>query len=92
MTQDLDRLFERLNSHAMPGRLNDLEADVARKISGLRAASAPPAWRSVAVTLALAAGLGIGGSATAWSVAGEQPDDLLSGVRLAPSSLLANSE
>lgn len=92
MTQDLDRMLERLSSQPVPTRLSRLEVDVARQISRPRAVAATPSWRSVAVSLALVAGLGIGGSATAWNGARAQSDDFLSGARLAPSALLSDPE
>ena len=91
MTQDLDRMLEQLSSQPVPERLSRLEVDVARQISRPRAIAATPAWRSLAVSLALVAGLGIGGSAAAWNGGRAQPDDFLSGARLAPSALLGNS-
>lgn len=94
MTQDLDRMLERLRSQPVPARLSRLEVDLARQMSRPRAVAAPPAWRSVAVSLALAAGLGIGGSAAAWNGAQAQSraqsHDFLSGAELAPSALLTD--
>lgn len=88
MTHDLDRLFERLRSQAMPEQLNRLEVDLTGRMRQPRNLAITPAWRSVAVSLALAAGLGIGGSAAAGNGASAQPHDFLSGARLAPSALL----
>ena len=90
--QDLDRMLERLNEQPIPERLNRLEVDLDRSMRSSNGVAATPAWRSVAVSLALAAGLGIGGSAAAWNGARAQPDDFLSGARLAPSALLTGSE
>jgi len=92
MMQDLDRMFERLSNQPVPARLNRLEVDLARQMSPPRAVAAALAWRSVAVSLALAAGLGIGGSAAAWNGARAQSHDFLSGAQLAPSTLLSNPE
>ena len=92
MTQDLDRMFERLRGQPMPARLSRLEIDVARQIIRPRVVAATPVWRSVVVSLALAAGLGIGSSAAAWSGARSQSRHFLSGAQLAPSALLSNSE
>ena len=90
--QDLDRMLEALSNQPMPARLGTLEGDVLRQINRSRSISTTPAWRSVAVSLALAAGLGIGGSAAAWNGARAQSDDFLSGARLAPSALLSGPE
>lgn len=96
MTQDLDRMLERLSRQPVPERLSRLEVDLARRISPPRAMAATPAWRSVAISLALVAGLGIGGSAAAWNGARAQSDaksdDFLSGARLAPAALLSGPE
>lgn len=92
MTQDLDQMLERLSSQPMPGRLRRLELDVTRQLGRPRAVAATPAWRSAVVGLALAAGLGIGSSAAAWTGARIPSHDFLSGAQLAPSALLSNSE
>lgn len=92
MTQDLDRMLESLSGQPMPDRLSRLEVDVGRQISRPRAVAATPAWRSVAVSLALVAGLGIGGSAAALDSARAHSDDFLSGAQLAPSALLSDPE
>ena len=91
MTQDLDRMLERLRGQPVPARLGRLEGDVARQMIRPRAVAATPAWRSAVVSLALAAGLGIGGSAAAWTGARSQSHDFLSGAQLAPSALLSDS-
>jgi len=85
-------MFERLSNQPVPARLNRLEVDLARQMSPPRAVAAALAWRSVAVSLALAAGLGIGGSAAAWNGARAQSHDFLSGAQFAPSTLLSNPE
>lgn len=90
MAQDLDQMLERLRSQPMLDPLSRLEFDIAGQISRPRAVAVTPAWRSVAVSLALAAGLGIGGSAAAWNGARSQSDDFLSGAGLAPSALLSD--
>lgn len=94
MTHDLDRMLERLSNQPVPARLGRLEVDLARQIGRPRVVAATPAWRSVAVSLALVAGMGIGGSAAAWNGARAQShiqsDDFLSGARLAPSALLSD--
>lgn len=92
MTQDVDRMLERLRGQPVPARLGRLEGDVARQMIRPRVVAVTPAWRSVVVSLALAAGLGIGGSAAAWTGAPAQSHDFLSGAQLAPSTLLSNSE
>lgn len=89
--QDLDRMLERLNEQPIPERLGRLEIDLARHMRRPKDVAAAPAWRSVAIGMALAAGLGIGGSAAAWNGARDQ-SDFLSGAQLAPSALLTGSE
>lgn len=89
--QELDRMLERLSRQPMPERLGRLELDLARHMRRARQVTAAPVWRSVAVSLALAAGLGIGGSAAAWNGAGNHTGDFLSGAQLAPSALLTGS-
>lgn len=91
MTRDLDGMIGRLRGQPVPERLNGLEADLARRLYRPRAA-ATPAWRSAAVGLALAAGLGVGGSAAAWNGGRGGSQDLLGGARLAPSALLTGPE
>lgn len=94
MDQDLDRLLERLRGQPVPERVSHLEADVVRRIRAERPALATtPVWRTAAVGLALAAGLGVGGGAVA--VGARNPplgQDLVNGAGLAPSSLLGGVE
>ena len=92
MRQDLDRMIERLRSQPPPGRLGRLETDLARRMSSPRPAAATPAWRSVAVGMALVAGVGVGGSAAALNGKRPQAHDVLNGAQLAPSTLLSGSE
>ena len=90
--QDLDRMLKRLSEQPMPERLGRLEVDLARHMRRPNGVAATPVWRSIAISLALAAGLGIGGSAAAWNGARDQSSDFLSGAQLAPSALLTGSE
>ncbi len=94
MTDDLDRMLERLRAQPVPDRLNRLEADVMFGIAGARSMpTASPAWRTAAVGLALAAGLGVGGTAAAIGSRSPQPGQgLVDGRHLAPSSLLGRGE
>lgn len=92
MMQDLDRMLQRLSEQPMPEKVGRLEDELARQMRRPNRTATTHAWRSVAVSLALAAGLGIGGSAAAWNGAHGQSGDFLTGAQLAPSALLTNSK
>lgn len=87
MHDDLDAIIARLAVQPLPLRLNGLEAGVARRLRGDRAAPLG-AWRYAAVGLALVAGLGVGGAAATFSQTPMLAADLSGGLVLAPSTLL----
>ena len=88
MHDDLDGLLARLAAQPVPPRLNGLEARVGQSIRRERTAPGP-AWRYAAVGIALAAGVGIGGTAAAVRQPRmEAAADLSGGIGFAPSSLL----
>lgn len=92
MDDDLDRLLDRLRRQPAPDELRRLEADLLRRIEAARPVTTP-AWRTAAVGLALAAGLGVGGAAAAVTDGDRRfGPELAGGARLAPSALLGGAQ
>ena len=87
MHDDLDGLLARLAAQPAPLRLNGLEARVVQGI-GRERTTPGRRWRYAAVGLALVAGVGIGGSATAVRQPPAAASDLSGAIGFAPSSLL----
>lgn len=90
---DMDRLLKQLADAPLPVGLDQLEADVMRRIAASRFETAvAPSWGFAAIGIALIIGIGIGASAT---VASNNTVNsfahTMSGANLAPSSLLAAS-